>query len=34
MDRESGWMGRCLGPTMLAGAACWLIFFAIWLSWY
>jgi len=25
MDREIGWLGNCLGPTMLAGVAFWLV---------
>jgi len=30
MDRDNGWLGQCLGPTLLAGIACWA---AVWLLW-
>lgn len=32
MDRETGWLGYCLGPTMLAGIACWFVVVSVWLA--
>jgi hypothetical protein len=32
MDREIGWLGNCLGPTMLAGVAFWVVVMHVWLS--
>lgn len=32
MDRESEWLGNCLGPTVLAGVACWLLVMVVWLG--
>jgi len=32
MDRESGWLGNCLGPILLVGVAFWLVVLAAWFS--